>query len=160
MNEFGLPTTKYKHLVCLHRILKEYEETILYNDRPAPELLENQVTAYSYTKNGQTLVFLCNDTEDDTATIFQTRRYQLRPKSVTLISNGEVLMNTGEMHPQSVVRAFMQKADIRLTPFRYLPEPVPGPSEDTVKSFPVYEKPAEQLQFTRDETDYCWYVTP
>lgn len=51
----------------------------------------------------------------------------------------------------------MKPCDTQLAPFQWWVEPL---SEGEVPLHPpvLSDKPVEQLQFTHDETDYCWYV--
>ncbi len=159
LDEYGLPTTKMYHLARLHRILQEYAPVLVESERATPEVLPEGVTAYTYSRDGRTLVFLCNDDEAKAVRVsYEGRRYNLPPKSVTLIAAGTLLMNTAQVEPRYIVEPRMVIADPNLSPFQWWVEPSPSETYTPLHPPVLSDKPVEQLQFTHDETDYCWYV--
>lgn len=159
LDEYGLPTTKMYHLARLHRILQEYAPVLVNSERATPERLQEKVSVYAYQQEGRSLVFLCNDdTEGAVQVSYEGRRYELPPQSVTLVGDGRVLMNTAQIEPRDVVERRMRPCEPNLAPFQWWVEPLPN-GEPTPLHPPILtDKPVEQLQFTHDETDYCWYV--
>jgi hypothetical protein len=159
LDEYGLPTTKMYHLARLHRILQEYATVLVESERAQPETLSEGVLAYTYQHDGRSLVFLCNDDTQKTVSVsYRRHRYQLPPQSVTLIGDGTSLMNTAQVEPRDVVERRFEVCDPKLAPFQWWVEPLPGSEAIPLRPPVLSDKPVEQLQFTRDQTDYCWYV--
>ncbi len=159
LDEYGLPTTKMYHLGRLHRILQEYADVLVESERAQPESLQDGVSAYSYSQDGRTLTFLCNDNEVQAVHVsYGGRRYDLPPKSVTLIGDSQPLMNTAQIEPRYVVERRMVACDPNLSPFQWWVEPIPTEHANPLHPPVLSDKPVEQLQFTHDETDYCWYI--
>lgn len=159
LDEYGLPTTKMNHLARLHHILQEYSSVLVNSERAKPELLKGDAQAYVYQHDGRSLVFLCNDDPEKTVTTSYERvRYQLPPQSVTLIGDGQPLMNTAQVEPHCVIERRMEPCDPQMAPFQWYVEPLPGAEEDILHPPLLSDKPLEQLQFTHDQTDYCWYL--
>ncbi|GIV20946.1 MAG: hypothetical protein KatS3mg023_2697 [Armatimonadota bacterium] len=159
LDEFGLPTTKMYHLAHLHRILQEYAPVLVESERAQPETLPEGALMYTYQHEGRSLLFLCNDDTQKTIEVSCAgRRYQLPPQSVTLIGDGQPLMNTAQVEPQYVLERRMEVCDPKLAPFQWWVEPLPNGEPIPLHPPVLSDKPVEQLQFTHDETDYCWYV--
>jgi hypothetical protein len=159
LDEYGLPTTKMYHLARLHRILQEYATVLVESERAQPETLSEGVLAYTYQHDGRSLVFLCNDDTQKTVSLsYERHRFQLPPQSVTIIGDGTPLMNTAQVEPRDVVERRFEVCDPKLAPFQWWVEPLPGSEAIPLRPPVLSDKPVEQLQFTRDQTDYCWYV--
>lgn len=150
LDEFGLTTTKSNHLGALHHALMDCADDLLAHDRAKPETLANGVSAFVY---GET-VFLCNDSEAEARVEFHGKSRLLAPLSVQLVRDGRVLFDSSKIAKRAVVRREWLDAGVVLAPFMIWHEPMPAQS--SVQSSP---RPLEQLQFTADETDYCWYET-
>jgi beta-galactosidase len=67
-------------------------------------------------------------------------------------------MNTAKVEPRDVVERRFEVCDPKLAPFQWWVEPLPGSEAIPLRPPVLSDKPVEQLQFTRDQTDYCWYV--
>ncbi len=159
LDEYGLPTTKMYHLARLHRILQEYATVLVESERAHPETLSEGVMAYTYQHDGRSLVFLCNDDTQRTVSVsYQRHRFQLPPQSVTLIGDGMPLINTAQVEKRDVVERRFEVCDPKLAPFQWWVEPLPGSEAIPLHPPVLSDKPVEQLQFTCDQTDYCWYV--
>ncbi len=112
---------------------------------------------FEYGEGSDRLVFLCNDdTQAPALVTFEGQRYELAPQSVAAFSGGKMVLNSAMRHEEDVVQRVMKPLDL-LETFESAAEPLPGewpePFRDTI---PVAE-PMEQLQFTQDQSDYCWY---
>ncbi len=159
LDEFGLPTTKMYHLAHLHRILQEYAPVLVESERAQPETLPEGALMYTYQHEGRSLLFLCNDDTQNAITVsYHGHRYQLPPQSVTVIGDGQPLMNTAQVEPRYVVERRMEVCAPKLAPFQWWVEPLPPGEPTPLRPLILSDKPVEQLQFTHDETDYCWYV--
>lgn len=161
LDEFGLDTTKGRHLGRLHGILLQHEDLLLGTEPPAPQSAGPQQLIFDFRKGDQRLAFLCNDSRQTSATIrFEGRDYSLPPESVTLVNGQRMLMNTDVIETASRVTRRMSPRVRSLSPWLAWREPVPAkrpitPSDEAVTS----AVPVEQLGITKDETDYCWYST-
>jgi hypothetical protein len=153
LDDFGLVTTKYYHMSRLHHILADYADVLLGKDPPAPRQLGGKQTAWSYAGRKRRLVFLCNDDEHNAATVsFENKSYRLAPFSVILLDD-KVLMDTASLDGTRKVLRSISPAGRALSRFAVHSEPMP------VQRLPaiIVREPVEQLQFTKDESDYCWY---
>jgi hypothetical protein len=167
LDEFGLETTKSRHLARLHHILREHADVLLHSPRPTPAPLGEQGRVYiiggaAGTQGGaRPLAFLCNDSPDARAAVsFDGAAHELAPRSVRIVRGGEVLFDTARVEPEIVVSRSMTPLDAKvLSPFEVWREPTPSDWPRPVRSRFVGEGPVEQLRLTRDETDYCWYTT-
>ncbi|HNT33836.1 MAG TPA: beta-galactosidase [bacterium] len=160
LDEYGLPTTKSNHLTQLHHVLWEHADLLLEKSRVEPQLVGDNQWIYVYENGTDSLAFLCNDDENKSATISHLGQgYELPALSVILISKGKVLMNTARVAPVSVVQRSVEPISDILAPFECWAEPLPTDWPEGVRAPIRSAAPEEQLQFTQDETDYCWYET-
>lgn len=160
LDEYGLPTTKSNHLAQLHHVLWQHADLLLEKTRVEPEKVGAKQSVYVFENGTDSLTFLCNDDEQSPATISHLgQQYELPALSVLLLSKDRLLMNTARVAPVSVVQRTAEPIEEALSPFEAWIEPLlndsPKGTVNPVKS----EIPLEQLQFTHDETDYCWYQT-
>jgi len=183
IDEFGLETTKLRHLTRLHAALNDYADVLLSADRPTPEILggseANLVgkiegtggggstietlgasvqTAWTYKKGKRQLTFLCNDDAAVAATVtFDKRTFTLAPQSVVLLGDGKPLFDSADVRKSDVIVRTMKPA--KPLTFAAWTEPMPDDWPDSAAAMYVADKPVEQLRLTQDCTDYCWYVT-
>ena len=157
LDEYGRPTTKYHHLARLHRLLLRYADVLLNAQRAEPQLLGNEQAAYIYG-DGE-LIFLCNDASEPVFLTFENQHFELAAQSTLLLSHGKVLLNTAEVAPGSIVQRTMQPAEDTITRIAWHSEPLPTTWPAEQQSTMTLDQPIEQLQFTQDTTDYCWYTT-
>lgn len=150
LDEYGLVTSKYHHLAKLHHILNRFAGEILRRDRAKAQELGNNVKVFVYGP----LAFLCNDGSDSAKVTFRGKTYRLAGESVLLLDRGHIVMDTFRVVPRDVVqRTFKPVSGTKLS-FRRWPEPLPK-REGVIR----VARPVEQLEFTEDRTDYCWYST-
>lgn len=160
LDEFGCITTKGRHLARLHRLLQDHVD-LLTTGKPAERLplAENQ-GAYVYgTAPDRSVVFLCNDDAEHPASVsFGGESFTLAPFSVILLVNGRVAMDTSRIEASSVAQR--ERKPIRAAiAVDWWEEPMPTSWPVDLRSETISRKPLEQLQFTHDRTDYCWYTT-
>lgn len=164
LDEFGLETTKSNHLARLHEVLCD-SRSLLLSARPEPVGLGDKQVAYVYGDapgariGGEPLVFLCNDDSESPARVrYDGKAYPLAPRSVQILRGDLLQFDSARVRPESVVIRWFEPAKIDLA-FEAWPEPMPTRWPAELQSATVSDHPVEQLQFTRDRTDYCWYTT-
>lgn len=160
LDEYGLPTTKSRHLARLHRLLSQYADTILAQ-RPDTHRLGDEQHAYIYGDGAAALAFLCNDDAQTAATVtYAGRSYSLPPRAVLVVQGSEAIFDATRIDPADGIARAMQPGAASLTPFVAWEEPLPDawPAELTEFVPKVeYSQPVEQLGLTHDTSDYCWY---
>jgi len=160
LDEFGLPTTKYNHVTRLHNVLQEYAPILLQHEPAAAQKLGPQQWIYSYGQGDKQLAFLCNDMEEGTAQIkWENQTYNLAGRSVVLLAGGHEVFNTNQVAPDALIKRSHQPVVGLLSSFEWWPEPLPQNWPTGMQSSTKVAQPVEQLQFTHDESDYCWYST-
>lgn len=157
LDEFGLPTTKYHHLTRLHQILSSHAGLLLNAERAKPQELGKEQLAYVYG-NGE-LVFLCNDASEPACLTFEHQDFAMVAQSILILSAGKVLLNTAEVADESIVQYMLQPVEDVIERIAWQDEPLPThwPGEEQTNE--TFDQPIEQLKFTHDTTDYCWYTS-
>ena len=156
LDEFGLPTTKARHLASLHRALKPYEPLLLRSPRPTPRAIADGVLAFDYADDGGTLTFLCNDAIDSRTVRVAGVEKVLPGRSALLMTGNRIVFDTAQTSNRDrIVRKMLAHTSPRITGVRC--ELPPGASPNAVTPAARVAEPVEQLGLTRDETDYCWY---
>jgi hypothetical protein len=156
INEYGLNTTKGKHLGKLHAIIAEYADALLNNNPMKPVAIGNKQSAVTYSVKGKKIAFIANDDAAPADVKTGKMRFILPPMSVTIIGNGKALMNTAEVTASVTVKRQTKVIPKALAKFEWWDEPVAGKRPEVFAPVAA-PKPIEQLLLTKDETDYCWY---
>ena len=159
LNEQGFPTQKFCHIIKLNYILKQYADVLVSSNIPTPQNLGPLQNAWSYRHGDRSIAFICNDDDNGVTVSFEGQSYLLSGRSVAIIGGGEFLMNTGELSFSCARWRGVETVAAPALSFSWRSEPTPGRWSDIMKSPVQSEKPLQQLEFTRDETDYCWYST-
>lgn len=156
LNEYGLPTPKFHHLAKLHHALLECQAPILAG---LPSVLELATDMIAFEFGDGAVRFLCNDsTSDATVDLGEREKYSIPAKCVHLFRNGQLLFDSSDIsraqvenrpHHQLVTQAPMR--------FECWREPLPRDWPTVAQSAVTNPAPIEQLQLTRDRSDYCWY---
>ncbi len=157
LDQYGLLNAKGAHLARLHQVLLEHAEAILQHERPTPQPLGLELSAFTYGNKQHGLTFLCNDgAEAQSGVKFDGSSYSLASKSVLMVENGEVLLDTAKVASADRIS---RKHTVLVNPLLTFANRVePLPAERAVDSTGIdVQEPVEQLQFTEDKTDYCWY---
>ncbi|EIP97183.1 beta-galactosidase [Opitutaceae bacterium TAV1] len=139
LDEYGLPTTKARHLARLNAALAACAGELLASERPGVVEKSSGVVEYHYDSG---LVFVCDDT---------ARAVRIVKKS------GEVLYDSSVR--VAPVRRAWKSSGVRFAPWGWRAEPLPAAWPAEAQSAVTARKPLEQLLPTKDETDYCWYET-
>lgn len=154
LDEYGLPTTKSNHLGALNHTLLRYADVLLNAGRAQPQPLGEKQNAYAYAHGGRDLTFLCNDDVNAARVEHNGKRHTLAPHSALLLSNGRVVFNTTQVKPEHVIQRSYRSIRQTLS-WQSWSEPMPHERTDGI----ITKSPLEQLQFTGDMSDYCWYST-
>lgn len=157
LNEQGFPTRKYCQITKLHHYLRQYEEMLLSMENPNLEPIGNQKFAYTYRDENHTLVFLCNDSPSYSLINHEGQNYILGAKSVMMLGNGRVIMHTADLSYSCAKWQDVALKETQRLSLVWRDEPLPERWSDLYKSYITVPKPGEQLKYTKDETDYCWY---
>lgn len=157
LDEYGNASTKYHHVNRIHRVLLDHEKTLLGQDTPEVEKLGDGQASYAWGKGDATLRFVCNDGDAAATVSVEGKSVKLASRSVQIVHRGKVLTDTAEVRRDDRV-SVRQKALPGSLDFAAWPEPMPASWPPSLPSVTV-KTPVEQLQFTQDETDYCWYTT-
>jgi hypothetical protein len=161
LDEFGQTTPKSDALANLHHVLRLHSAALIENELPEITELANRCVACVFPHATDPLVFLCNDGYVDAGAPAQTvlwegESYYLPPETLILLGASGVLWQTTVTNePDEMRYRFMETIE----------QPVLAESRVCVvprllADEPLLTHPQEQLQFTRDLTDYCWYLTP
>ncbi|KAL0486703.1 beta galactosidase [Acrasis kona] len=165
LDEYGHPhNPKYSQLSLINLLLKQHQDFLISNEwkgkRPEAVPLGEKVFAYQHIYLHSSIDFLCNDNDKATNVTYRGQEYKLNAKSVLWLRfvQGQVPM------------VVIDSSDIQFEPSTQTFTPLPSPptqikfytepnapfdSKDVIKS----KSPLESIQFTKDLTDYTWYVT-
>lgn len=161
LDEYGLPTTKSRHLARLHHHLSAHAELLLTH-QPQAHPLGDEQHAYTCGDGAASLTFLCNDDVQTAATIpWDGRSYTLPPRAVLLLRDGDLLFDSTRIDPEDHISRSLRPSAATLTPFAAWEEPLPAAWPVALAAcVPPVERPqpVEQLALTHDTTDYCWYT--
>ena len=158
LDEFGLPTSKARHLAALHRALKPYWPLLLRSPRPAPRALADGVLAFDYADADGALTFVCNDAPDARTVTLAGAQRALPGKSALLMTGNRVAFATTELQPRDRIKRHMRPVTTPVATGAWA-EPLPSEMLGAARPARKIDSPVEQLSLTRDNTDYCWYST-
>jgi len=158
LDEFGLPTTKARHLAALPRALKPYWPLLLRSPRPAPRSLVDGVLAFDYADADGALTFVCNDALDARTVTLPGGSRELPGKSALLMTGSRIAFSSTELQPRDRrTRRMRPAATPRAT--GVWAEPLPSELLGATRPARKLDSPIEQLSLTHDNSDYCWYST-
>uniref|UniRef100_A0A803MDG3 beta-galactosidase n=1 Tax=Chenopodium quinoa TaxID=63459 RepID=A0A803MDG3_CHEQI len=156
LDEYGLPREpKYTHLKNLHRAIKMCEPALVFADARVTKLGKNQ-EAHVYSSNsGSCAAFLANyDTQWSVKVTFSGTQYELPPWSISILPDcKKEVYNTA--------RVSAPRYHAKMTPISgfswqsYIDETPTADDDSTFSGSGLYE----QLNVTRDNSDYLWYMT-
>jgi beta-galactosidase len=180
VDEFGMETTKSRHLAALHRVILQRYQPLLFArgdaaelcnadggvDMPPARQLAPDVVCFEWAP---TLVFVCNDSvtaaSPDGLDVVAMRLAPLAPRSVRIVDTvaGVVLYDSAVVAPECIVTRVRSPATIVKPSGRWVwrsrrePLPLPGSVKPQPRASAVADLPVEQLLLTKDQSDYCWY---
>ncbi|GLT79074.1 hypothetical protein SLA2020_505820 [Shorea laevis] len=157
IDEYGLVREpKYGHLRDLHKAIKSCEPALVSADPTVKSLGNSQEAHVFKSKSGACAAFLANyDTKSPAKVTFGNKQYDLPPWSISVLPDCKTaVFNTARVGAQS-----SQKKMIPVnSAFSWQSYSEDSPSADDDGTF-ANQGLWEQINVTRDTTDYLWYMT-
>ncbi|EYU42595.1 hypothetical protein ABFS82_14G116100 [Erythranthe guttata] len=158
IDEYGLlRQPKYNHLKELHNAIKLCEPALIAAD-PKVTALGNYEQAHVYSsKPGQCAAFLSNYHWDKSARVtFNNMHYDLPPWSISILPDCKyAVYNTATVRSKTTLPQ-MLPTNARMLSWETFNEDI---SSNDVDAKITVVGLLEQLNVTRDATDYLWYMT-
>ncbi|CAL0331891.1 unnamed protein product [Lupinus luteus] len=158
LDEYGLiRQPKYGHLKELHKAIKMCERALVSAD-PVVTSLGNFQQAHVYsTESGDCAAFLSNfDTKSSARVLFNNMHYSLPPWSISILPDcRNVVFNTAKVGVQTS-QMQMLPTNTQMFSWESFDEDVSS-MDDT--SAITASGLLEQINVTRDTSDYLWYIT-
>ncbi|XP_042514195.1 beta-galactosidase 1-like [Macadamia integrifolia] len=159
IDEYGLlRQPKWGHLRDLHKAIKLCEHALVSANPTVTKLGSNQEAHVFQSKSGACAAFLANYDSNSFATVsFRNTKYNLPPWSISILPDCKnTVFNTARIGSQSA-QMKMTPASVGVGGFSWQ-----SYNEETASvedsSFTVAGL-LEQINVTRDSTDYLWYMT-
>ncbi|CAN6680858.1 unnamed protein product [Malus baccata var. baccata] len=156
LDEYGLPREpKWGHLRDLHKAIKSCESALVSVDPSVTKLGSNQ-EAHVFKSESDCAAFLANyDAKYSVKVSFGGGQYDLPPWSISILPDCKTeVYNTAKVGSQS--------SQVQMTPVHsgfpwqsFIEETTSSDETDTTTLDGLYE----QINITRDTTDYLWYMT-
>ncbi|XP_027329281.1 beta-galactosidase-like [Abrus precatorius] len=156
IDEFGLLNEpKYGHLRDLHKAIKLCEPALVSVD-PTVTWPGNNLEVHVFKTSGACAAFLANyDTKSSATITFGNGQYDLPPWSISILPDCKTaVFNTARLGAQSS-QMKMTAVNSAFAWQSYNEEPASSSEDDPVTAFALWE----QINVTRDSTDYLWYMT-
>ncbi|PQM37133.1 beta-galactosidase 3 [Prunus yedoensis var. nudiflora] len=158
LDEYGLiRQPKYGHLKELHRAIKMCERALVSAD-PIITSLGNFQQAHVYTsESGDCAAFLSNhDSKSAARVMFNNMHYNLPPWSISILPDcRNVVFNTAKVGVQTS-QMEMLPTNIQMLSWESYDEDINSLDDSSTITAPGL---LEQINVTRDSTDYLWYIT-
>ncbi|KAK8710392.1 hypothetical protein V6N13_145716 [Hibiscus sabdariffa] len=158
IDEYGLiRQPKYGHLKELHRAIKMCERALVSTD-PTITSLGGFQQAYMYTtESGDCAAFLSNyDIKSAARVLFNNVHYNLPPWSISILPDcRNAVFNTAKVGVQTS-QMQMLPTNAELVAWQSYNE---DPSSLDHRSTITADGLLEQINVTRDASDYLWYIT-
>ncbi|KAK7367342.1 hypothetical protein VNO80_09353 [Phaseolus coccineus] len=160
LDEYGLiRQPKYGHLKELHKAMKMCEPALISTD-PAVTSLGNFQQAYVYsTKSGDCAAFLSNyDAKSSVRVMFNNMHYNLPPWSISILPDcRNAVFNTAKVGVQTS-QMQMLPTNTHMLSWERFDEDVSSLDDSSAIAITASGL-LEQLNVTRDTSDYLWYIT-
>ncbi|OAY53913.1 beta-galactosidase isoform X2 [Manihot esculenta] len=156
IDEYGLPRNpKWGHLRDLHKAIKLCEPALVSVDPTVTSLGSNQ-EAHVFKSKSSCAAFLANyDTKYSVKVTFGNGQYDLPPWSISILPDCKTaVFNTARVGAQST-RMKMTPVGGAFSWQSYIEEAGSAYADDTTTLDGLWE----QINITRDATDYLWYMT-
>ncbi|XP_051150207.1 beta-galactosidase-like [Andrographis paniculata] len=157
IDEYGLLNEpKWGHLRDLHKAIKQCEPALVSSNPAVAWPGKNQEVHVFETKSGRCAAFLSNyDPNSSTKLTFRNVEYDLPPWSISILPDCKTAVyNTATVQSKSSSAKMVPVID-RLNWQSYGEETPSADDRDTL----VMEGLWEQINVTRDSSDYLWYLT-
>ncbi|XP_062102490.1 beta-galactosidase 3 [Humulus lupulus] len=158
LDEYGLiRQPKYGHLKELHRAIKMCERPLVSADPIITSLGSFQQSHVYTAENGDCAAFLSNyDTESAARVLFNNMHYNLPPWSISILPDcRNVVFNTAKIGVQTS-KMEMLPTNAELFSWESYNEDVSSIDDRSTFTAPGL---LEQINVTRDTSDYLWYIT-
>ncbi|XAR73820.1 Beta-galactosidase [Bertholletia excelsa] len=158
LDEYGLPRQpKYGHLQELHRAIKLCEQALVSADPVVTALGISQEAHVYSSDSGDCAAFLANyDTKSVTRVMFNNMHYNLPPWSISILPDcRNAVFNTAKVRVQTSQMEMVPSNSQMLSWETYNEDVSSLDDRSTFSSFGLLE----QINVTRDTTDYLWYIT-
>ncbi|XP_047949824.1 beta-galactosidase 5-like isoform X1 [Salvia hispanica] len=159
IDEYGLiREPKYGHLKELHRAIKLCEHALVSSSEPNVVSLGIYQQAHVFSAGeGSCAAFLSNfDTKSAVRVVFNNRHYKLPPWSISILPDcTNVVFNTAKVGAQTS-RYQMVETNSQLQSWETYREDTAALEDGSAFTAPAL---VEQLNVTRDSSDYLWYTT-
>ncbi|XP_023744380.1 beta-galactosidase isoform X2 [Lactuca sativa] len=156
IDEYGLLNEpKWGHLRDLHTAIKLVEPVLVSSYPTVTYPGKNQEIHVFLPKNGDCAAFLSNyDPQFSAKMTFGNSQYDLPPWSISILQDcKKEVFNTAKVNAPSTQRKMTSVGSFSWQ--SYNEEAPSSDSSDTLSMEGLYE----QLNVTRDESDYLWYLT-
>ncbi|XP_068344758.1 beta-galactosidase 3-like [Pyrus communis] len=158
LDEYGLiRQPKYGHLKELHKAIKMCERALVSAD-PIITSLGSFQQAHVYTsESGDCSAFLSNHDSNSAARVmFNNMHYNLPPWSISILPDcRNVVFNTAKVGVQTS-QMQMLPTNIPMLSWESYDEDLTSLDDSSTLTVPGL---LEQINVTRDSTDYLWYIT-
>ncbi|KAI7736627.1 hypothetical protein M8C21_025712 [Ambrosia artemisiifolia] len=158
LDEYGLiRQPKYGHLTELHKAIKRCEPALVSGDPTVFSLGAHQQAHVYYSKFGHCAAFLSNyDTDNATRVMFNKKHHTLPPWSISILPDcNNIVFNTAKIGVQST-RMKMLPTNSQMLSWQTFSEDLTTSDEDS--AFTTFGL-LDQVNVTRDASDYLWYIT-
>ncbi|KAL1180420.1 hypothetical protein V6Z11_A03G229700 [Gossypium hirsutum] len=158
IDEYGLiRQPKYDHLKELHKAVKLCEKALLNSDPNIVILGSYEKAHVFYSESGGCAAFLSNyNLRSNAKVTFNNMHYNLPRWSISILPDCQnVVFNTAKVGPKAS-RVQMVPTNVKIESWETFNEDVHSVDDEssmTVKGL------LEQLNITRDTSDYLWYTT-
>ncbi|XP_019446869.1 PREDICTED: beta-galactosidase 3-like [Lupinus angustifolius] len=157
LDEYGLiRQPKYGHLQELHRAIKMCERALVSADPIVTSLGEFQQADVYYTESGDCAAFLSNhDSNSSVRVLFNNMHYTLPPWSISILPDcRNVVFNTAKVGVQTS-QMQMMPTNNQMFLWESVDEDITSMDDSAVTAPGLLE----QINVTRDTSDYLWYIT-
>ncbi|KAK7329697.1 hypothetical protein VNO77_23872 [Canavalia gladiata] len=156
IDEYGLLNEpKWGHLRDLHKAIKLCEPALVSVD-PTVTWPGNNLEVHVFKTSGACAAFLANyDTKSSATVTFGNGKYDLPPWSISILPDCKTaVFNTARLGAQSS-QMKMTAVNSAFAWQSYNEEPASSSEDDSITAYALWE----QINVTRDSTDYLWYMT-
>ncbi|KAL5790993.1 hypothetical protein ACOSQ2_005881 [Xanthoceras sorbifolium] len=158
IDEYGLiREPKYSHLMELHKAIKLCERALLAADPNVTNLGDYEQVHVFSSKSGHCAAFLSNyNTESAARVTFNKKNYNLPPWSISILPDCKnVVFNTANVKTKTS-HVQMLSTNVDLHSWETFNEDIFSFEGDSTI---IVSGLLEQLNITRDTSDYLWYST-
>ncbi|KAJ7944216.1 Beta-galactosidase [Quillaja saponaria] len=158
LDEYGLiRQPKYGHLKELHKAIKMCERALVSADPIVTSIGSFQQAHLYSTEKGDCAAFLSNyDTKSAARVMFNNMHYNLPPWSISILPDcRNVVFNTAKVGVQTS-HMEMLPINTQMLSWESFDEDISSLDDSSTISAPGL---LEQINVTRDTSDYLWYIT-